>query len=335
MTVATPTSFVRTVLGDVPSADLGLCYAHEHIVLEESFPTHEDPTFLLNDVDKIVTELEAFRAAGGRAVIDSMPADAGRNVLKLADVSRRANIHIVAPTGLHLAKYYPPGHWSFKLSAERLASLFLADIEQGIDAFDYGCPIVQRTPHRAGIIKIASGLDQLSAQEKKLFEAAAIAHRATGCPILTHTEHGTAGLEQVQTLASHGVNLAHVCLSHLDRKPDPAYHREILSTGVKVEYDSAFRWKAHQPNHTFDLVVKLIAEFPDQIMLGMDAARHTYWKSFGGDPGLTFLLDSFVPKLKSAGLSDADVNRIFVTTPASTYSFAVRNTSTSLKGANP
>jgi phosphotriesterase-related protein len=250
-----------------------------------------------------------------------MPCDAGRNVLKLAEISHRSGVHIVCPTGLHLAKYYDPGHWGNFYTEEQLASLFIAEITTGIDAHDYNGPLVSRTPHRAGLIKIATG-ETITPRSEKIFAAAAAAHRATGCPILTHTEQGTMALEQVAMLQNHGVDLRHVVLSHLDRKPEPSYHREILSTGVCAEYDSSFRWKPGQGNPTLDLLVELFAEFPDQLMHGMDAARRSYWKHHGGSPGMTFLLSTFTDQMKSAGLTDADLHRIFVANPAQSYSFA-------------
>ena len=112
-------------------------------------------------------------------------------------------------------------------------------------------------------------------------------------------------------------------ISHTDRLPDRAYHKEILSTGVVLEYDSAFRWKPDSGNPTLEMVVAMFSEgFGSQIVLGMDAARRRYWKAYDGAPGLTFLLLEFVPKLKLAGLSDADIEKIFVTNPANCYSFA-------------
>ena len=36
-----------------------------------------------------------------------------------------------------------------------LADLFVADIVEGIDELDYSGPVVRRTDHRAGVIKIA------------------------------------------------------------------------------------------------------------------------------------------------------------------------------------
>lgn len=310
---------IRTVLGDIDPVSLGVCYAHEHIIIDDSVATLRHPQFHLPSVENAIGELGCFHAAGGRAMVDCMPCDAGRNVLKLARISKVTGVHILCSTGLHLPDYYDPGHWGNRYTTAQLAELFIADLTVGIDRHDYTGPMIERTPHRAGLIKIATGRE-VTKQAERVFEAAAMAHRKTGAPILTHTEQGELGLEQVAMLAQHGVDLHHVVLSHLDRKPDIAYHREILSSGVRVEYDSAFRWKSAQ-NPTLDLVEKLLPEFPEQIMLGMDAARPAYWTSYGGSPGLTWLLNDFTKMMRSRGITDALWNRVFITNPASTYQF--------------
>lgn len=311
---------VRTVLGDVAADRLGPCYAHEHLIIDPCFATVANPDFLLDSVDLAAGELCAFREAGGRALVDSMPCDCGRNARKLAELSRRAGVHIVAPTGLHLAKYYDPGHWSHRYGADALAELFIADIETGIDANDYGGPRVDRTPFRAGVIKVATGW-QWTPREERIFEAAAAAHRATGCPILTHTEGGALALDQAHRLRGHGVDMGHVVISHMDRLADAGAHREVLRTGVRLEYDSAFRWKG-QDNPTEDLIDELLPEFPEQILLGMDAARRGYWRAYGGGPGMAFLLEAFRPRLIARGLAPLLVERMFVGNPAGAYSFA-------------
>lgn len=309
---------IRTVLGDIDAWDLGVCYAHEHIIIDESVATLRFPEFHLPSVASGVEELSRFHAAGGRAMVDSMPCDAGRNALKLAEVSRRSGVHILCPTGLHLAKYYDPGHWSHHYPADRLAGLFIADIEEGIDRHDYSGPVVERTDHRAGHIKVATEGPQFSLRDERIFEAVARAQRATGVAILTHVEEGEGAIEQVAKLVGHGVDASRIVLSHTDRKPDLAYHREILSTRARVEYDSAFRWKGSD-NPTLDLVEELIGDFPDQIMLGMDAARPAYWLSYGGSPGLDFLLTDFTAALEARGLGGDPWRRLFITTPAQAY----------------
>src|SRR6056297_3347120 len=104
--------FIRTVLGDIPAEELGCCYAHEHIIIDAGVATLRFPEFHLESVENGVAELRRFYADGGRAMVDSMPCDAGRNALKLAEISRQSKVHILCPTGLHLAKYYDEGHWS-------------------------------------------------------------------------------------------------------------------------------------------------------------------------------------------------------------------------------
>ncbi len=314
--------FLRTVLGDIEASQAGICYAHEHLIIDPSFTTYCYPDFLLDSVERACIDVAEFRAAGGRTLVDSMPCGGGRNAAKLAEIGRITGVNIVCPTGLHLAKYYAPGHWGGRLNTEELAKLFIADIEQGIDSADYNGPEISRTPHKAGVVKVATGNNSPSAHERKVFAAAAMAHHRTGAPILTHTEQGAGALEQVRLFDALGVPLEHVVISHTDRAPDPVYHKEILSTRVILEYDSAFRWGSNAANPTLDLVVAMVnAGFGAQIVLGMDAARRKYWKGYEGAPGLAFLLREFIPRLQQAGLSSADIEKIFVSNPARCYSF--------------
>jgi 5-phospho-D-xylono-1,4-lactonase len=313
----------RTVMGDIDVADMGTTYAHEHLVIAGGRPVQMVPDFRLDDADKAVAELEPARILGLRTVIEAMPADAGRDVLLLAEISRRSGIHVVAPTGLHHERYYHDRHWSVLASADDIAALFTADITEGIDAFDYGGPIVRRTRHRAGVIKVAGSEGGPSERDRPIFAAAAAAHLSTGCPILTHCEHGTGALEQVGFLADLGVDPAHVVLSHTDKITDRGYHREILSTGAFLEYDQSFRWKDAE-NGTLTLLEWAVADgFEDQIVLGLDAARRRYWTQYGGWPGMTYLLGEFAELMRERGLDDRVQGRFFVANPARAYGFAV------------
>jgi predicted metal-dependent phosphotriesterase family hydrolase len=314
-------TFIRTVLGDIDPADLGPTYAHEHLVIDGGRPVELEPDFLLADVDKAVAELAPARELGLAAVVDAMPCNAGRNVAKLAEISRRSGVHVVAPTGLHLAKYYDPDGWTERDPVAAVADRFRADIEEGIDANDYAGPVVDRTEHRAGVIKIAASAP-LTDRETRVYEAAAAAHVATGCPILAHTP-GEGGLEQVRLLAANGVAPEHVVLSHTDKVVDRGYHREILATGAFVEFDQGFRWKPGVENGTLVLLEWLIEDgLTDQLMLGMDAARQGYWTSYGGKPGMTFLLGEFADAMRQRGIGEDVQAALFVRNPARAYAFA-------------
>jgi phosphotriesterase-related protein len=139
-------------------------------------------------------------------------------------------------------------------------------------------------------------------------------------------------MEQIERLRQLGVDLRHVCLSHTDRKLDAGYHRELLASGVRVEFDSAFRWQPGEGNPTRDLLLALLPEFPDQIMLGMDAARRSYWRSHGGGPGMSFLLTEFARQLRSLGVGEEILRKVFVSTPAATFAFASPDESRAIRG---
>lgn len=318
-------TFIRTVLGDIDPAELGVTYAHEHLVIDGGRPVLMQPDFDLGDVDLMTTEVTAAAALGLRSVVDAMPCDAGRNAGKLAEISRRTGVNVIAPTGLHHDRYYGPAHWSHRVSVDQLADLFVADINEGIDEYDYAGPVVRRTPFRAGVIKVAGSADGLSPRDERVFAAAAIAHVRTGVPILTHCEHGTGALEQVRFLADRGVDPGHIALSHVDKLVDRGLHRELLTTGAYAEYDGAFRW-GDRPNGTLQLLEWMAEDgLIDRIVLGMDAARRGYYAVYGGSPGLTYLLDGFSMSMEERGLDAAIRRQLFVDDPARLFAVAPRN----------
>jgi 5-phospho-D-xylono-1,4-lactonase len=314
-------TFVRTVLGDVDPGALGPTYAHEHLVIDGGRPVELFPDFLLADIDRMATEVAEAQALGLRAVVDAMPANAGRNAEKLAELSRRTGLHIVAPTGIHHERYYAPGHWSARLSEDEIADMFVADIDDGIDANDYAGPTVRRTGHHAGVIKVAGSDRGPSPRDTRIFRAAVDAHRRTGAPILTHCEAGTGALEQIRLLADAGAGLGHVALSHVDKVVEPAYHHEILSSGAAVEYDQSYRW-GDRENGTLKLLLAMVeAGFGGQIVLGMDAARQGYYHAYGGQPGLAYLLGDFSTMMQAAGLGEPERRAFFVDNPARVFAF--------------
>lgn len=318
----TDAGFVRTVLGDVDAAALGVTYAHEHLVIDGGRPVEMSPDFLLADVDRLTAELRSAREAGLAAAVDMMPADCGRNPAKLAGLSRRSGVQIVAATGLHHEKFYPAWHWSTRASEDELADLFVGEIEEGIDERDDSGPIVRRTDIRAGIVKVAGSEGGPSPRDAPIFRAAAAAHRRTGAPIQTHCEAGTGAVEQVALLAAAGTPPDRIALSHVDKVVDRTYHREILATGAFVVYDQAFRWK-DRPNGTLQLLEWAAEDGRlGQVMLGMDAARQGYYRAFGGGPGLTYLLTEFSDLMAERGVDERMRRTIFVDNPARAFAFA-------------
>ena len=109
--------------------------------------------------------------ASGRAV-DAMPADCGRDPSKLAELSRRSGVQIVAATGLHHEKFYGPSHWSLRATEDELADLFVADVELTASTrATIRARSCARTPIRAGIVKIAGSQGGPSDRDLPIFRA--------------------------------------------------------------------------------------------------------------------------------------------------------------------
>jgi phosphotriesterase-related protein len=303
---------VRTVLGDVPSGELGMCFAHEHLVIDGGLPKLVNPGISLQRVEDAVAELAPCVAAGLGAVVDAMPADAGRNVVKLAEISRRSGVHVVATTGLHHARFYGERHWGELLAPDELAELFVGDVTEGIDAHDLNGPVVRRTAHRAGIIKVAGSLDGPSDRDRRVFEGAAIAVTRAGTALLTHCEAGTGGLAQLRLLEDLGVPLDRVILSHTDKVADRGYHRELLASGAYVVYDQGLR----SPESTARLVRWMVEDgHQGQLLLGTDGARRSLWSVLGGAPGLAALAIDLGKRL-AGELGQTVMDAIWVANPA-------------------
>ena len=303
---------VRTVLGDVPSDRLGMCFAHEHLVIDGGVAKLVNPEISLQRVDDAVAELAPCVAAGLGTVVDAMPADAGRNVVKLAEVSRRTGVHVVAATGLHHVRYYGERHWGELLEPEELAELFWSELTEGIDANDLNGPVVRRTPHRAGVVKVAGSLDGPSDRDRRVFEAAALAVARAGTALLTHCEAGTGGVAQLRLLEDLGVPAERVILSHTDKVVDRGYHRELLASGAYVVYDQGLR----TPEGTARLVRWMVEDgHQDQLLLGTDGARRSLWSVLGGSPGLAALATGLGRRL-AGELGPAVMDAIWVTNPA-------------------
>jgi len=162
-------------------------------------------------------------------------------------------------------------------------------------------------------------------RDKRLFEAVAIAHQVTGAPIISHCEHGTGALEQINLFNKLKIPVHKVTLSHTDKENDISYHKEILSSGINVEYDQSLRQSDLDVPPSASLMKAMIEEgFIDQIMLGTDGARRSLWSSLDGSPGLAWLYSGWSKKLMEFGLNQAQLDTVFIHNPARALTLAVR-----------
>jgi phosphotriesterase-related protein len=317
------TAVVRTVLGDVPADRLGPAYLHEHLIIDSALVHDRFPDIWLSSVEDATVEVGACAAAGVGAMLDAMPCASGRDVVKLAAVSRATGVHLIAATGLHTAKYYDGRAWTQEEEVDVLADLFTADVVEGVDRYDYGGPVVRRTEHRAGVVKVATTGDVPTPAERRAFCAAAETVTRTGVPLITHCEGGRGAPAQLELLRDLGVPLERVVLSHTDKVRDPGYHRELLGTGVNLEYDQALRQDPDEPRGTAWLIAAMVADgHAGQLMLGTDGARRSLWRALGGSPGLAWLAAGFPAVLDRHGVDAAVRRQLLVDNPARVLALA-------------
>jgi phosphotriesterase-related protein len=303
--------FIRTVTGDIAPDQLGVCYPHEHVLGGPPLPDL-DPDLTLDSEEAAIQELTYFRQAGGNALVEMSPIDYKRDVAGLKRVSQATGIHIICTSGQHKEKFSRP--WVENETVASLTSRFIAEVSEGIDGTDV----------RAGVIKAASSLNTISDNERKVFEAVALAHQETGAPVTTHTEAGTMGMKQIELLVSRGVDPAHIIIGHVDRKLEWEYHLDMAQAGVFLCYDQLSKEKYYPDARRVEFILRLVeAGYGGQIVLAGDLARKSYWPSYGtgGGPGLTYILWRFVPWLRTEGLSQAAIDDLLIHNPARALTF--------------
>lgn len=302
---------VRTIKGDVDPAELGFTYTHEHLVC---FPPpivmREDADFELPRVDKAVEELQILYEAGGRCLVEGTAIDYGRDVKAMIEIARQSPVHIVFTTGFNKGRFHPD--WVIQSSVEQLRDMMIREIEDGVDG----------TGARPGVLKAGAWYNVITPQEEKVIRAVAQAHAATGVPIWIHTEAGTMALEQLDLLEEEGVDPQRVAIGHCDRNADLWLHLQIAKRGAFVGYDGPSKIKYYPDSVRVELIKGMLdAGFGSRLLISGDMGRRSYLTSYGGGPGFGYILKKFVPRLLAEGLTQADIDQIWVRNPAEWLAF--------------
>jgi phosphotriesterase-related protein len=323
---------VDTVTGPADSAELGLTLMHEHLLigypgwwLDTRAPKFQRAEAMARAVDT----LQTLRDRGVRTFVDPCPMDLGRDVTFMAEAAQRSGMRIVCTTGMYTERDGIP--YTFRaMPVEEIAAIYIGELTEGI----------ADTGIRAGLIKLATGTP-ISAYEKKLCAAAGMASQATGCPVITHTERASHGLEQLELLAAQGVPPHRVLVGHSDGRADHAYHASLAERGAYVGFDR-FGIEVILPDaeriesvlallragHVRSLCVSHDATCgawlgrpvfdarylltPEQVSARLPKSRPTH------------LFDTILPELRARGVSEADLNTILVENPRRYFEGAER-----------
>jgi predicted metal-dependent phosphotriesterase family hydrolase len=293
---------VRTVLGDIEPGELGATDYHEHLFQISPLLRGEE----LDDESASGREAEYLRAAGAAAMVEATPTGLGRRPDAVARVSARTGLRIVHVTGAHREAHYAVGDPLLDEPVDALVNRFQHDLFSGMDG----------TTVRAGAVKAGAGYWSLTAFERRVLTAVGQLAAGTGAPVMVHLEHGSAGHEVLDLLAAEGCPEQQVALAHVDRNPDPVLHRELAARGAYLGYDGAARHQRWPDSVLVDCLAAVVeGGSGDRVLLGGDVARRTRYVAYGGMPGLAYLFERFVPRVRQA-VGDAVLGSVLVANPA-------------------
>ena len=341
---------VQTVLGPVDPESLGPTTTHEHLLIdfrvmyrEPAVPPAEDMAhkeitlqnrgwihynhysnyfnLLLDDVDLAIDEARLFKQAGGGAIAEVTTIGIGRDPLGLAEVSKGSGVPIVMGAGFYVDLVHPEDMDS--RSEDDLARKIIEDITEGADG----------TGVRAGIIGEIGCTWPLTGNERKSLRASATAQRETGAAILIHPgRHDSAPMEIIDILSDAGADVSRVIMGHLDRTIENFETlAEIAATGCFLEWDLFGNELSHYPlshvdmpsdGQRMDMIGRAVNELgcADRIVLAHDICTRHRLARYGGH-GYGHIFQNIVPRLRTRGFTDAQVQALTTHNPARILTF--------------
>ena len=351
---------VMTVRGPIDPDQLGQTIMHEHLLItlfktrapDENTPATEwalwdeeltldnlhlardrkgiRDNLVLLDVQTAIDEAREFRHHGGGTIVEVTSIGIRRDPLAMVRVSHATGLNIVMGAGWYQKLYHPAN--MDERTVEDMTDEIVRDITVGVG--DTGI--------RSGIIgEVGLEGDPITENEAKSIRASGRASRATGAPISFH--RGGVGREKLQVigmLGEEGTDMSRVIFGHSDPiAGDLPLMLELLSHGVYIQFDLLgrvgvpLRFQPESDDLTLfmtsagtasvaDAIPRLIeAGHADRILLSQDVCTKMQLKAYGGT-GYSFILEKFLPEMRSRGVSEEHIEMMMVQNPARVLTFA-------------
>ncbi len=315
-------SMIKTARGQVSSADLGRVLIHEHVFLMDmEYTCNYRPDFFTDvTVSDAARRLNALKAAGIDTIIDLTVLGLGRHMPSLALVAQMTDLNIVVSTGAYTFDAVPAPFqfWGPGLlkdaEIEPMIDHFVSDITEGIAG----------TGIKAGMLKCAIDEPGLRPGVERVMRAVAQTNRMCGIPITVHTAPlQQTGLLVQRVLQEEGVDLENVVIGHCGDTQDIDYLMKLADKGSllgmdRFGVDFAITMKER---------VATIAEMVRRGYAGQLALSHDCccWSDFFPEIGdyaeampnhnYLHIHNDVLPALLEAGVSQADLDRMFIENP--------------------
>ncbi|WP_216913229.1 phosphotriesterase family protein [Nocardia noduli] len=320
-------STVDTVRGPVPLDQLGPTLIHEHLIMisaefEKFYPELAWSLPREEVVDKVAAALQEVRERGITTILDCTAFFHGRDMEFVKEVNDRVDMNIIVSSGIYTFDFLPYSvshRPSDPVEKDMLTRMFVRDITVGVG--DSGV--------KAQSIKVATDLAGITPNNERILRAAASASAQTGAPITVHTHPADQLGPSIQKILSeYGADLTKVVIGHSGDTSDLDYLRGLMDAGSMAGFD---RFGLYMPGtatleERLDTVATLCGEgYADRIGLSHDAVLYSDWSPPGAALKRfptwvpTHVSDVVVPGLRERGVSDADIDTMMVSAPASLF----------------
>ena len=308
---------VLTVLGPISPDQLGIVATHEALlsVVPGAQYAFDISMNRFEIFDTLASQLHVFKQAGGSSIVDSTGMFHGRDLPLYEALSRETGVNIIASTGMgpeeQLGGYFltpqtnPPTPWP----AEKFAELFSKEVTEGMVR-----PRLERRA-AAGLITTEADRHGITATEVSLFKGAARAALLTGLSL--SMRYGTDPHAELQEILDEGLSADRILVGGLDRADAPGMAQSISAQGSFVGIDHVGHTSSDYitDDARVALVTELIAAgVTNRIILSSNAVGVAKGHEAAAVE-FSNLLTSFVPQLKSAGVTETEINQILVDNP--------------------
>ena len=317
-------TWINTVNGRITPEQLGTTLIHEHLLI--GFPGWQMDTlhpFVRHEaLARAVDKLQELRSLGVKTFVDPCPSDLGRDVEFMAEVAQRSGMQIICAAGAY--KQDQGITYTFgAMTPEQITEIYLRELTDGIGL----------TGIRAGLVKVATGANKITPYEQKLLQAAGSAAAQAGCSVLTHTDHASMGVEQIEALSARGVSPHRILVGHSDGRADHDYHVSLAERRAYVGFDRFGIETLIPDEQRIESVMKMVAAgYVQSLCLSHDATCGAWLgrPSFDGARVMlgarlqaalpnwepTHLFKRVFPRMRELGLTEAHIHTMLVENPA-------------------
>ena len=319
---------INTVTGAISPDRLGQTLVHEHFVCGQGGWFADASVVPYRRSAALKVNLDVCKLAAGvgiKTIVDCTTCDFPRDPLLYKKLSEKTGMNIICVTGLFNEEMGCPAYWKVRVKffkkdiSKYMAELFIKELTVGI----------AKTGIRAGAIKVASS-ETITPYEESMFKGAVIAQKATGAPIITHTEGPEVGKEQLALLMSEGADMKKVLIGHVSNSNDFEYQK-CIAEKTYVGFDRlGFALFALDPICVNNMSELCKLGLADKILMSHDSVNFWAGRSVTNEAGpelvallanwkVDHIAKNIIPALKKKGVTDKQIHTIMVDNPRNLF----------------